>query len=251
MPILATDADPARQDDAAIVGLYAAFAAQRAAFANDRDPGLAERRRRLEALVGMMAANRARIATALASDFGTHPVPASDLVEVLGVIGRANYVLEHLEAWMRPMSRDTEPALHGTARAYVQSQPKGVIGNIVPWNFPFDLSVGPMIEMLAAGNRVIVKPSEYTPACAALLAEMVAEAFDADLVHVVTGGLELSRAFSAMPWDHLLYTGSPERRPPGHGGGRPQPHAGDPRARRQVPGHVDARRRRRRANVGS
>ena len=197
MAILEAAAAP--DDGHAIAGLHAAFAAQRAAFGGDRDPSLAERRRRLEALIGMMAANRTRIAAALASDFGVHPVPASDLIEVLGVIGRATYVLEHLEEWMRPMPRDTDPGLHGTARAYVQSQPKGVIGNIVPWNFPFDLSVGPMTEMLAAGNRVIVKPSEYTPACAALLAEMVAGAFDPGLVHVVTGGLELSRAFSACP----------------------------------------------------
>ena len=127
------------------------------------------------------------------------------------MLGRATYVLAHLEEWMRPhAARDrSRPARHCAAPTS-NSQPKGVIGNIVPWNFPFDLSVGPMIEMLAAGNRVIVKPSEYTPACAALLAEMVAGAFDADLVHVVTGGLELSRAFSAVPWDHLLYTGSPD-----------------------------------------
>ena len=208
MAILEAAAAP--DDGHAIAGLHAAFAAQRAAFGGDRDPSLAERRRRLEALIGMMAANRTRIAAALASDFGVHPVPASDLIEVLGVIGRATYVLEHLEEWMRPMPRDTDPGLHGTARAFVQNQPKGVIGNIVPWNFPFDLSVGPMTEMLAAGNRVIVKPSEYTPACAALLAEMVAGAFDPGLVHVVTGGLELSRAFSCVPWDHLLYTGSPD-----------------------------------------
>ena len=210
MPILTKATQTVPLDEPQIAILHAAFAMQRNAFAADRNPSLAERRSRLEALIGMMAANRAKIAKALASDFGTHPVPASDLIEVLGVIGRANYVLEHLEAWMQPMPRDTDAGLHGTARAYVQSQPKGVIGNIVPWNFPFDLSVGPMTEMLAAGNRVIVKPSEYTPACAALLADMVADAFDANLVHVVTGDLALSKAFSAVPWDHLLYTGSPE-----------------------------------------
>ena len=83
-----------------------------------------------------------------------------------------------------------------------------MIGNIVPWNFPFDLSVGPLIEMLAAGNRVVIKPSEYTPACAALLREMVHETFDRDRVDVVVGGLELARAFTHVRWDHLLYTGS-------------------------------------------
>lgn len=196
-------------EEAAVAGLHAAFEAQRHAFAADRDPSLEERRGRLQALMGMMLGNRERIAAALAQDFGAHPKGASDLIEVLGVVGRAQYVLEHLEAWMAPQPRHVDAVTLGTSRAYIQSQPKGVVGNMVPWNFPFDLSVGPMIEMLAAGNRVIVKPSEFTPACAELLAEMVAATFDPTLVHVATGGLELARAFSALPWDHLLYTGSP------------------------------------------
>ncbi len=197
-------------DATAIEKLRAAFQAQRDAFNADRNPSLQERRSRLAALMGMLAANRERISAALAQDFGAHPVPASDLIEVLGPLGRARYVSEHLEAWMAPQPRETDPGLLGTSRAYVQNQPKGVVGNMVPWNFPFDLSVGPMVEMLAAGNRVIVKPSEYTPACAALLAEMVAATFDATLVTVAEGGLDLARAFSALPWDHLLYTGNPE-----------------------------------------
>ena len=196
-------------DAAAIQQLRSVFDVQRAAFANDRSPNLAVRSERLQALIGMMAANRERISKAVAEDFGAHPVPASDLIEVLGVIGRAAYVLENLEAWMHPDKRHMDAALFGSARAEVRYQPKGVIGNIVPWNFPFDLSVGPLVEMLAAGNRVIIKPSEYTPACAELLSEMIASTYDADLVTVVAGGIELATAFSATPWDHLLYTGSP------------------------------------------
>ena len=110
---------------------------------------------------------------------------------------------------MAPEPRHADPALFGTGRAYVQPQPKGVVGNIVPWNFPFDLSVGPLVEMLAAGNRVMIKPSEYTPACGELLREMVRATFDRDRVDVVVGGLELAQAFSRVRWDHLLYTGSP------------------------------------------
>jgi coniferyl-aldehyde dehydrogenase len=197
-------------DTLAISGLKLAFEAQRAAFAANRNPSLAERRERLGALIGMMVANRQRISAAIASDFGAHPAPASDLIEVLGVVGRAQYVLEHLEDWMQRSQRDVDPGLFGSASAYVEYQPKGVIGNIVPWNFPFDLAVGPMVEMLAAGNRVIVKPSEYTPACAELLREMVAASFDPALVDVAVGGLELAREFSSVPWDHLLYTGSPD-----------------------------------------
>lgn len=204
------DLASAGEDAAAIADLHVVFAAQREAFANDRCPSLQERRGRIERLMGMLMAHRERISAALSSDFGVHPVPASDLIEVLGLVGRASYVLENLEAWMQPVPRETDPAMLGTARAYVQSQPKGVVGNMVPWNFPFDLSVGPMIDMLAAGNRVMVKPSEYTPACAALLREMVATTFEPDLVHVVVGGVALARAFAAMPWNHLLYTGSPD-----------------------------------------
>ena len=211
MSILETPAEPfaGNGDTDAIVALQQAFGAQRAAFAANRFPTLAERQERLQALIGMLAANRERISAAIAQDFGAHPAPASDLIEVLGPIGRAQYVLEHLEEWMAPSPRDMDAALFGTATAHVQLQPKGVIGNIVPWNFPFDLSVGPMVEMLAAGNRVIVKPSEYTRACAELLREMVAATFDPTLVTVAVGGLDLARAFSNVPWDHLLYTGSP------------------------------------------
>jgi coniferyl-aldehyde dehydrogenase len=196
-------------DTAAIAQLQGSFTAQRAAFANDRNPSLEERKGRLGKLVDMMLKHRERISAALNQDFGCHPAPASDLIEVMGPVARARYALNKLDEWMRPSVREADPALMGSARAYVQSQPKGVIGNIVPWNFPFDLSVGPMIEMLAAGNRVIIKPSEYTPASAMLLQEMVEKSFDPALVYVAVGGLELSRAFSELPWDHLLYTGSP------------------------------------------
>ena len=197
-------------DAAAIADLRAAFDVQRQAFAADRNPDLAARRGRIEQLVGMMVGNRQRIRAALHADFGQHPAGASDLIEMLGVVGRAQYVLAHLEEWMQPRPRHIDPATLGTARAFIHCQPKGVVGNIVPWNFPFDLSVGPLIEMLAAGNRVMIKPSEFAPACAQLLRDMVQATFAADLVYVAVGGLELARAFSATPWDHLLYTGSPD-----------------------------------------
>ena len=200
--------DTAADDAEKIKALRRVFQVQRVAFAKDRSPQPAERRRRIEALIEMMLANRTAIGDALIEDFGSHPRAAADLIEILGVTGRARYVLDHLEEWMQPEPRDTDPAVFGTASAYVAWQPKGVIGNIVPWNFPFDLSVGPLVEMLAAGNRAILKPSEFTPACGALLARMIADTFDPELVHVALGGRALSEAFAALPWDHLLYTGS-------------------------------------------
>ncbi len=204
-----TQASPRVNDEAAIVDLHAIVARQRAAFLRDPFPSLEERQSLLGALAGMLIGHREEIEAAMNSDFGVHPKLAADLIEVLGPAGRAGYAAEQLGAWMEPEARPVDPALYGSGRAYVQPQPKGVVGNIVPWNFPFDLSVGPLVEMLAAGNRVVIKPSEYTPACAELLRDMVHATFDRDRVDVVVGGLELARAFTHIRWDHLLYTGSP------------------------------------------
>src|SRR3954468_19911193 len=197
-------------DDAAGVDeLHEIVDRQRAAFLADPFPSLDERRALLGALAGMVMSHRTQIEEAMSADFGVHPTLATDLIEVLGVAGRAGYVAERLEAWMASEPRDVDPALFGSGRAFVQPQPKGVVGNIVPWNFPFDLSVGPLVEMLAAGNRVVIKPSEYTPACGELLRDMIRSTFDRDRVDVVVGGLELAKAFTRVRWDHLLYTGSP------------------------------------------
>jgi acyl-CoA reductase-like NAD-dependent aldehyde dehydrogenase len=197
-------------DEGAIAELQEIVERQRAAFLADPFPALEQRQELLGALAAMLVGHRAEIERALSSDFGVHPALAADLIEVLGPAGRAVHAAEQLGSWMAAEPREADPALYGSGRAFVQPQPKGVIGNIVPWNFPFDLSVGPLIEMLAAGNRVVIKPSEYTPACAQLLREMVHETFDRDRVDVVVGGLELARAFTSVRWDHLLYTGSPE-----------------------------------------
>ena len=199
---------PTGQDEAAIAELREMVARQRDAFRSDPFPSLAERQELLGALAVMLLGNRAQIEDAMNSDFGVHPRLAADLIEVLGPAGRAGYAAQQLEAWMKPEPRWMEPALFGSGQAYVMPQPKGVIGNIVPWNFPFDLSVGPLVEMLAAGNRVVIKPSEYAPACGELLRDMVRATFDRDRVDVAVGGVELAKAFARVRWDHLLYTGS-------------------------------------------
>ncbi len=209
MSILDRDLETVHGDEAAIAALQTAFAAQKRAFLADPYPSYEQRMAHLGALAGMMMSNRERISKALSTDYGVHPAAASDLIEVLGVAGRAQYAMSRLQAWMSAEEREIDPALFGTAKATVRQQPKGVIGNIVPWNFPFDLSVGPLVEMLAAGNRVIIKPSDFTPACAELLRDMLANTFAPDHVTVAVGGLELARTFPTLRWDHLLYTGSP------------------------------------------
>jgi acyl-CoA reductase-like NAD-dependent aldehyde dehydrogenase len=199
---------PADTDANAIEELQQIVERQRAAFLRDPSPSVAERQEMLGALATMLLTHRTDIQEALSEDFAVHPPLAADLIETLGPAGRAGYAAEQLEQWVEPESRPLNPQMWGSAAAYVQPQPKGVIGNIVPWNFPFDLSVGPLVEMLAAGNRVVIKPSEYTPACGELLRRMIHDTFERDRVDVVLGGLELAQAFSQVRWDHLLYTGS-------------------------------------------
>jgi coniferyl-aldehyde dehydrogenase len=204
-PISGSDVD----DGPAIVELHRLHGAQRAAFIANPYPDPDTRRGHLMALAAMVMGHRDDIRTAMATDFGAHPDLFTDLVEVLGVAGRAAFAAEQLDAWMADDQRPVDPAFYGTARAGVRFQPKGVVGNIVPWNFPFDLSLGPLVEMLAAGNRIIIKPSDYTPACAELLRRMVSETFAEDHVAVSVGGLALAKEFPTLRWDHLLYTGSP------------------------------------------
>ena len=205
VPAPATSVD----DTAAIADLHRLYAVQRAAFLADPYPSLQERSEQLGALARMIVGYRDRIRGAMSKDFSVHPELFTDLVEVLGIAGRATYALEQLPTWMADDERHVDSALYGTGSAAIRYQAKGVVGNIVPWNFPFDLSVGPLVEMLAAGNRVIIKPSDYTPACAELLREMIGETFGEDRVAVSVGGLDLAREFPTLRWDHLLYTGSP------------------------------------------
>ena len=205
-----TTSDPnAPNATSSIRKLRDAFEAQKRAYLKDPYPSYDNRIKHLTALAGMIMANRDKVRKAMSDDFGAHPDAATDLIEVLGVAGRAAYAMGKLQEWMKEDQRELDAALFGTAKASVRYQPKGVVGNIVPWNFPFDLSVGPLVEMLAAGNRVIIKPSDYTPACADLLAQMISETFAPEHVTVAVGGLELAKAFPTLRWDHLLYTGSP------------------------------------------
>ena len=156
----------------------------------------------------MALENRLRIREAVVEDFGSHPALFADMVETLGVVGRAAFAAEHLEEWMAPEPRDADPGMFGTGRAEMRLEPKGVVGNMVPWNFPYDLSLGPLVDMLAAGNRVIIKPSDFTPASAELLRAMIGATFEPDLVDIAVGGIELAQEFPRLRWDHLLYTGS-------------------------------------------
>ncbi|WP_116365749.1 aldehyde dehydrogenase family protein [Parahaliea mediterranea] len=195
-------------DSNAIAELHRIFDAQRAAYFNQPEPTLAERIDRLQRVPAMLASRHDRVVEAMHADYGNHPALTTTLFDYLAVFERAQQALENVEQWMQPDPRPLPDALYGSSKAYIRHQPKGVIGNLSAWNFPFDISFGPMIDMLAAGNRVIIKPSEQVPACGEAMREMITDAFAEDEVAVVTGGLELARHFSTLRWDHLVYTGN-------------------------------------------
>ena len=197
-------------DGAAIASLHTTFAGHREAFLKHPFPDLRERRAHLYALADALLDNRSRIREALRSDFGAHPAAAADLAEIGGPLARALAAAKHVKRWMRPERRSVDMLSFGTSKAQIAWQPKGVTGIIAPWNFPIDLSFGPLCDMLAAGNRVIIKMSEYAPAVADVVRTIIEDTFAADHVAVVNGGIELGKAFAALRWDHLLYTGNPE-----------------------------------------
>ncbi|MDF3936616.1 aldehyde dehydrogenase family protein [Pseudomonas citronellolis] len=180
---------------------------QKQAFLHDSYPSAETRIERMSQVPPMLYRYRHRILDALDADFGGHSRTQGELTEIIGMFDRARFNCEHVRHWMEPCQRSLDAASHGASRAYVEHAPKGVVGNLVAWNFPFDIGLGPTLDALGAGNRVIIKPSELTPACGQLLQEMIAETFAEDLVAVVNGDLELARHFPALPWDHLVYTG--------------------------------------------
>lgn len=189
--------------------IAALFADQQAAALNMRAQfGLAQRRLALKALAQVIHAHEARIIAALASDFAK-PRAEVILTEIMPVLQEIRHSLAHLRSWMRPRRVAPTLAMLGTA-AQVAPQPRGVCLIIAPWNYPFMLTMGPLVSALAAGNCVILKPSEATPATSALIADIVAQTFPAEKVAVVQGGRDVAQALLKLPFDHIFFTGSPE-----------------------------------------
>jgi acyl-CoA reductase-like NAD-dependent aldehyde dehydrogenase len=183
------------------------FDAQRAAFARAPYPDAATRDRRLAALERLLRDNAAAIADAVSRDFGHRSTHETRLLELFPSLEAVRHARRHLRKWMKPERRATS-LWFLPGRSQVIAQPLGVVGIIVPWNYPVYLAMGPLVAALAAGNRVLVKMSELAPATGALLAELVRGAFEPDEIAIVTGDADVGRAFSALPCDHLLFTGS-------------------------------------------
>ena len=187
--------------------LQSAFAAQREAAARAPYPDAVTRERRLAALERLLRDNATAIAAAIARDFGHRSPHETRLLELFPSLEAAKHARRRVRRWMKPQRRAASLwFLHG--RAQVVAQPLGFVGIVVPWNYPVYLAAGPLVDALAAGNRVMVKMSELVPATGALFEELVWKHFAPDEVYVVNGDADVARAFAALPFDHLLFTGS-------------------------------------------
>jgi coniferyl-aldehyde dehydrogenase len=184
-----------------------ALVAARGAQAHEPFPAWPLRAARLRALEALIRDNRDSIVTAISADFGRRPAEETELLEIFPSISSIRHALKHGRRWMRPRRR-WAGLLFLPARTEIIPQPLGVVGVIVPWNYPLYLAIGPLTDALAAGNRVLVKLSEYTPRFAALFVSLAARYFPGGEVSVIEGDADVARAFAALPLDHLLFTGS-------------------------------------------
>jgi coniferyl-aldehyde dehydrogenase len=186
------------------------LARQKAAHIKDGPLPAEKRIEWIDRAIGLIVDNRDAIAEALRQDFGHRSVQTSLFTDVSGSIGPLKHAKAHVKSWMKREKRKVSPAILGLfgAKAYVDYQPKGVVGVISPWNFPFNLTFTPLAGIFAAGNRVMIKPSEYTPRCSELMARMFHQAYDETEVAVFLGGPEVGHAFSTLAFDHLLFTGA-------------------------------------------
>lgn len=172
-----------------------------------RVPDYAQRLADLDRLRKVFKAHAQTLVEAMQADFGRRSWHESMLTDVRPVLDEIDHIRGHLRHWMQP-TRVATSWLYWPARNEVQYQPLGVVGIIAPWNYPVLLAVMPLIAAIAAGNHVMLKPSEHTPRTSHALAELLAEAFPADRVATVLGGAEVAAEFAGLPFDHLFFTGS-------------------------------------------
>lgn len=187
--------------------MHKQFEKLKSGFVADSNPDHGTRDVWLARLADMIRDNTEAIVAAVSEDFGHRTPVETQFGETANALMDIAHTRKKLKKWMRA---DKRPV--GTnfipARAEVRFQPKGVVGVISPWNYPFSMAINPSIGALAAGNRVMIKPSELTPKTSELIQKLIAEYFDDDVMGVITGGPEVAQEFTALPFDHVLFTGS-------------------------------------------
>ena len=195
-PLIITDAQ-----------LNASFSLIHEASRNDPAPSLALRRQRLDAMEALLRENSPAICAAISADFGHRSTHETQLLEIFPSLEGIRHVRNHLKSWMKPQRRSVSLWFQ-PGRAEIRPQPMGCVGIVTPWNYPLYLAIGPLTAAFAAGNRALIKMSEFTPSTATRFAELAARYFKADELAVVGGDHELAQAFTRLPFDHLLFTGS-------------------------------------------
>ncbi len=183
------------------------FDAQKSACRQHPFPSTEQRAEHIQRLKPMLLDNMDAWIAALNADFGNRSADETKLAELLTSVEGIKYNAKHLRKWMKPSKRKVGAA-QWPGKVWVEYQPLGVVGIIVPWNYPLYLAIGPLLSALAAGNRVMIKMSESTPRTGALLEELIGQTFDEDQVAVINGEVDVGAAFSTLAFDHLLFTGS-------------------------------------------
>jgi len=164
---------------------------------------------RLDRTIDVLVANAEKISDAMNADFGCRPRQVNLMTDVTGSLENLKHAKKHLRKWMKAEKRPSMfPLGLLGGRSSIQYQPKGVVGVIAPWNFPLGMVFEPLAGVIAAGNRAMIKPSEFTPATSQLIDEMVGNTFDPAEIAVVTGGPEVGQAFSSLAFDHMVFTGA-------------------------------------------
>ena len=192
-----------------VQGLTSLLSRQKSAFASAGLVSADTRRRRLQQVIDLLVRHHGALTEAIDLDFGGRPAGFSLMNDVLGALASLKYARDHLQDWMQDDPRAPfAPYDQLGAKAWVMHQPKGTVGILGTWNAPLFTLFSPLASVLAAGNRAILKPSDVVPRTAELVARLFAEHLDPLEIGVVTGDVELAEAFSAQPFDHLVYTGS-------------------------------------------
>lgn len=172
-----------------------------------RTEPVSERIKRLTALRNWIKSNRSKVQKAIYEDF-KKPAGEVDGTEIFHILAEIKYALDNLDQWSATRKVDAPITFLGT-RSYLKAEPRGVCLIIAPWNYPFSLAIGPLVSALAAGNTVIIKPSEVTPHTSSLISSLVKELFDESIVTVAEGDAEVSRYLTSLPFDHIFFTGNP------------------------------------------
>lgn len=189
--------------------MIATLQRQRDAFTAARPEPLSVRKDRLKRVIAMMKETGEDFARAISRDFGHRSHEQSLMTDIMPSVTAAKYCLKHMDAWAKTEKRKPNfPLGLFGARAELRYEPKGVVGVVSPWNFPVGLTIGPVAQAFAAGNRVMIKPSEFTEDTSALMKEVFARYFAEDEMAVFTGGPDVGQAFCSLPFDHLLFTGA-------------------------------------------